>query len=179
MNIEQKIPLRIGFPPEVQEAARVDVQRPVQPSAAAPTRTGGVVPFANAVPLPSSNIEALMATAPAEAIVLGGVATSSYDMGVSSTDFDVVPLPPPQVPTLSLLLDEMTSSVNDIDIISSKLNSPDWRPVIVGMTPVDYGAVIAHVSDILVDACCRCFAFTSTSMCGGYNSVSLFLFPIG
>lgn len=150
MDIEEKIPLRVGVPPRVQQATRVDI-RP-QPSAQAPPGVTSI-PFVAAVPLPSNTVEAPVATAPAEAIVLGGTATtyvSNDTMEASSTDFgEVIPLPPPQVPSLAGLLEEMTASVNDIDIISSKLNNADWRPIFSEMSPADYGSVIAHVSEMM------------------------------
>jgi len=43
-------------------------------------------------------------------------------------------------------LDEMSVSVNDFDILSSKLQSADWRPVLSGLTPQEFGSIIAHVN---------------------------------
>lgn len=149
-DIEEKIPLRIGSPAQrVQQATRVDV-RPQQPPAAipavAPAATTGIR-FASAVPLPANTVEAPVATAPAEAIVLGGTATM-YDSNVAGTAdlADLIPMPPPQAPSLRALLDEMTVSVNDFDIISSKLDSADWRPIFAGLTPQEFGSIIAHVN---------------------------------
>jgi len=150
-DIEEKIPLRIGLPAQVQQATRLDV--PLQPAASAPG-TPVVIPFASAVPLPENTVQAPVTTAPAEAIVLGGTATTYDDSNLMASSMsadlaDLIPVPPPQVPSLSVLLEEMTVSVNDIDIISSKLQSDDWRPVISGLSPADYGAVVAHVRDTL------------------------------
>ena len=149
-DIEEKIPLRIGDPPQVQRATRVDVpgaQRPTNIAGAPANVPASSIPFASAVPVPTNTIEAPVATAPAEAIVLGGTAIfCDSNLASSSTDVaDLIPMPPPRVPSLAVLLEEMTASVNDLDIISSKLRSNDWRPVISALTPTDYGAIIAHV----------------------------------
>lgn len=149
-DIEEKIPLRIGYPPQEQRATRVNVpaaRRPTTNAGASSNAPASSIPFASAVPVPANTVEAPVATAPAEAIVLGGTATS-YDTSLTSTSTDIcdlVPMPPPQVPSLALLLEEMTASVNDFDIISSKLRSNDWRPIISTLSPADYGAIIAHV----------------------------------
>lgn len=161
MDIEKKIPLRIGFPAEIQQATRVDVPLQQPAAASVPSSSAPLVPFAPAIPVPSNTMEAPIATASESAIVLGGVSTTygSNNMAASSMDLhveDLVPLPPPQVPSLQLLLEEMTASVNDSDIISDKLNSPDWRPVITGMSSADYGAVVAHVSHGLPSHQCAC-----------------------
>ena len=144
-DIEEKIPLRIGFPPEQRQATRVDI-RP-QPAGAFPQSGTAPIPFATAVPLPANTVEAPVAIAPAEAIVLGGMATTYASTLASSTDLeDLIPIPPPEVPSLSVLLEEMTASVNDIDIISNKLQDAAWRTFISSMSPADFGAVIAHVN---------------------------------
>jgi hypothetical protein len=74
--------------------------------------------------------------APAQATVLGGVATA-YDSNMASFSsdlVDLVPVPPPQLPSLQGVLEEMTASVNDYHIISRKLQDSDWRPVFSSLT---------------------------------------------
>lgn len=74
-----------------------------------------------------------------------------YDIGDDDHfDFDnLVPLqaPPKSAPSLSRLLEEMVSSVNDYSLISERLTQSEWKVVFENLQPSDYGSIVAHVNN--------------------------------
>jgi hypothetical protein len=48
-------------------------------------------------------------------------------------------------PSLPNLIEEMSSSLDDFDVISSKLESVEWRAIFAALTPTEFGIIIAHV----------------------------------
>jgi hypothetical protein len=49
-------------------------------------------------------------------------------------------------PSVSLLLDEMSGSVNDFDIIASKIKDIEWAIILASLTPEEFGDIIGHIN---------------------------------
>lgn len=50
------------------------------------------------------------------------------------------------LPSFENLLQEMLFSVDDFDIVCSKLEDPEWRPIFFRMSPDEFGSMLAHVN---------------------------------
>jgi hypothetical protein len=50
------------------------------------------------------------------------------------------------LPSFENLLEEMLVSVDDFDIVCSKLKDPKWRPIFFRMSPDEVGSMLAHVN---------------------------------
>lgn len=48
-------------------------------------------------------------------------------------------------PSFGLLLDQMTASVNDLDIINDKVNDDEWSAVFLSLTPVEFGSIMKTI----------------------------------
>jgi hypothetical protein len=103
------------------------------------------IPFASAVTIPTDNeaVYASMASAPLEALVLGGTANFSQ---VESSFAPSAPLAPSTRPSLAALLQEMIFSINDFEIVSTKLQDASWASLLANLSPGDFGSVLAHVN---------------------------------
>ena len=123
------------------------------------------LPVAEAVLIPTDHaIQAPIASAPLEAIVLGGTATHSNEIqvrvdtngaeqgtiGYDDEDIDIPVAPAfafaPETPSVSSLLEEMTYSVYDYDIVTSKLRDPHWANLLGSISIEQYGSILAHVN---------------------------------
>uniref|UniRef100_A0A7S1ZE28 Arrestin C-terminal-like domain-containing protein n=1 Tax=Trieres chinensis TaxID=1514140 RepID=A0A7S1ZE28_TRICV len=81
---------------------------------------------------------------------------TSFRMGGSTTvltneetDVPILPLPvlpPPLEITLDHLFSEMVASVDDYDIVSSKIQDPDWKQLFMSLDPDGFGGIICHVN---------------------------------
>jgi len=133
------VPLRVGSPPVRQQQPPATASAPPLPPL-----PEGEIPIAMAVPIPANAIEASPVVASSDVIVLGG------DAFVTTADLaDLVPLPPPVVApsaTLENLLNEMTSSINDYDILTAKLQHPEWQRFLASLSAQDFGSIVAHVN---------------------------------
>lgn len=102
----------------------------------------------------------------AHAVVIGGTPSErvqSFNSSDDEPDIDVydigdddqfdfgnlVPLqaPPKSAPSLSRLLEDMVSSVNDYSLISERLTQSEWKVVFKNLQPADYGSIVAHVNN--------------------------------
>jgi hypothetical protein len=105
----------------------------------------GNIPFASAVTIPTDDkaVYASVASAPLEALVLGGTATFSE---VESSFAPSAPLAWSTRPSLAALLEEMIFSIDDFAIISTKLQDAAWASLLANLSPGDFGSVLAHVN---------------------------------
>jgi hypothetical protein len=100
--------------------------------------------MAEAVLIPTEDaIQAPMASAPSEGMVLGGVAF--YSEVESSMETPTL-APPSSAPAIHGLLEEMTFSINDFEIICGKLRDENWANLLSLITPDEFGSIIAHVN---------------------------------
>lgn len=160
-NPSFQIPVRIGSPPivssgptsggetdQVVQAIPVPMASGSQghnvESLPSPTPMVTTVPIVSAVPINARNNDMN------EVIQLGGTAVIETN---AETDDDfgdlaaLVPVPPPTMPTLDTLLQDMVRSINDVKIIQSKLQDSRWvESVLSRLTVEEYGSVIAHVN---------------------------------
>jgi hypothetical protein len=172
-NPSIRIPIQIGFPPMEQQQQQQQPPRHAPPVAASAPLPVGLptplpppnsmpqastpalfdtsyqdIPFASAVIIPTDDqaaVRAPMASAPLEALVLGGTAAFSE---VESSFAPSAPLAPSTRPSLAALLEEMIFSINDFEIISTKLQDPTWAwaSLLANLSPDDFGSVLAHVN---------------------------------
>jgi hypothetical protein len=134
------------LPPPMASAPPVARAQPI-PQAYMPALfdTDKDIPFASAVTIPTDNeaVYASMASAPLEALVLGGTANFSQ---VESSFAPSAPLAPSTRPSLAALLQEMIFSINDFEIVSTKLQDASWASLLANLSPGDFGSVLAHVN---------------------------------
>ena len=122
------------------------------------------LPVAQAVLISTNDAyQAPLASAPLEVIVLGGTVTHSGEIDVQvdndgsehqpfAHEYDDVDIPVApafafaETPSVSSLLEEMTYSVYDYDIISSKLQDPGWANLLGSISTEQYGSILAHVN---------------------------------
>jgi hypothetical protein len=93
-----------------------------------------------------------MAVAPPEALVLGGSAIflvqdsegllRDIESSESLADTESITASP----SLARLLREMLASVDDYDIITDKLQDPEWSSLLAAITPDEFGTILAHVN---------------------------------
>lgn len=87
-----------------------------------------------------------MVVAPPEAMVLGGSAillvqdSETLLRDTESTESTTAS------PSLARLLEEMMASVDDYDIITDKLQDPEWSSLLAAITPDEFGTILAHVN---------------------------------
>jgi hypothetical protein len=101
-------------------------------------------------------IQASVASTPPEALVLGGMATYYYSEYVeSSSSMPSSPAPPPlarrppapaTTPTIAALLEEMTCSINDFDILSQRLQDDRWSFLLSRICAYEFVSMLAHVN---------------------------------
>jgi hypothetical protein len=153
-NPTVKIPLQIGSRP-IQQPPQTATPVTMEPSDVPALVLSDSVPMVEAVPAVSSPAsydptgETPLAPL-SEAVVVGGStvidSSGTYPAASTAQLIDVIPLPPPVVPSFSSLMDEMLASIDDYNIISTKLQDPGWRLVFESLTPEQFGNVIAHVN---------------------------------
>jgi hypothetical protein len=146
-------PLPVGLPtlptplPPPMSSAPPRARAQPMPQASIPALfdTYEDIPFASAVIIPTDDeaVRAPMASAPLEALVLGGTAAFSE---VESSFAPSAPLAPSTRPSLAALLEEMIFSINDFEIMSTKLQDATWASLLANLSPDDFGSVLAHVN---------------------------------
>ena len=109
------------------------------------------IPIAEAVLIPTDDaVQAPIASAPPEALVLGGVATYTTNDESDNTPMVAASLAPPlpsfSGPSIDSLLQEMAFSINDFEIICRKLRDSQWRDRLASITPDEFGSILAHVN---------------------------------
>uniref|UniRef100_A0A7S4HXA3 Arrestin C-terminal-like domain-containing protein n=2 Tax=Odontella aurita TaxID=265563 RepID=A0A7S4HXA3_9STRA len=149
-----EIPLKVGSR-AVDEAHEPTVRLPPPvplPSTSGEDISGDVQPLPAPVAVPigwAASEKSLRIIAPKESIVVGGAAFDSSNNGEPVSSDPVVPVPspkPPDQPTLDNLLAKMVSSVNDYELISAKLEDPDWKGLFSSLTPEHFGSILAQVN---------------------------------
>jgi hypothetical protein len=136
-------PINIGSrPPPFAPAGRPGIypqhSMPRLPDTDAPP------PMVAAVIVEDDNtIRAPLATAPMEVFALGGLPVYT---DTQTSILPSAPPAPPSTPTLEALLEEMRYSISDYDIILRKLSDTQWMELLSGLTPDEFGSVLAHVN---------------------------------
>jgi len=167
-NPKMKIPLYIGYAPEPEEGENNNIQNlensllvpiapPLPPRREMSARlTRGrsrpiLVPFLNGydeLPIiapiqpPPGVISAQTATV--GSVLVGG--TDVHDGNSAEFNYNPIIASTTGLGTLQGLLQEMFSSVDDLDIILEKVFDPIWAPVFKTLTSDGFGMVIAHVN---------------------------------
>lgn len=171
-NLSTKIPIQVGKPAQLHSAAppalvqnelppRIHLQpvpHPIPsapdeafdeislPVPAHPTPTAplgpddGYVPFAAAVLISDNqdviNEARLQAVPETEVIVLGGIEGSNVSEGNGAVIR----------PSFAKLLQDMAASVNDYDMLTRRLQQPQWRCIFESLSPEQFGRIIKSVT---------------------------------
>jgi hypothetical protein len=171
-----EIPVQIGFPPRARlfppaapvpaedRHAAFAVATAIDTQSSTESRLRGIsissppdaeTPVAEAICFveeEGGTAQSPMVVAPAEAMVLGGSAillvqdSERLLQDIESSELLAYTESITASPSLTRLLEEMAASVDDYDIITKKLQDPEWSSLLAAITPDEFGTILAHVN---------------------------------